>query len=158
VGAHGDGRRLTLPSSCGWGSRKYPGRGRGGWILVRMFGRLGGRQVRAQRRRLESYDPDERTRAAITLVKPGLTRRTATALSRYLEHEEDPRVRLSIALELARTNGGRSHRRRVRQLRCWTVDELLEHGHPVHLGLEQQRGRKRPVLSWRATAAQSSPS
>jgi hypothetical protein len=118
-----------------------------------MFGRLGRRQVRAQRRRLDSYDPDERTRAATALVKPGLTRRTATLLSRYLEHEEDTRVRLSIALAVARTNGGRSHRRRARQIRRWTVDELLAHGHPVHGGLEQQRGRKRPVLSWRATTA-----
>jgi hypothetical protein len=124
-----------------------------------MFGRPGRRQVRAQRRHLDSYDPDERTRAATALVKPGLTRRTATVLSRYLEHEEDRRVRFTIALTVARTNGGRSHRRRVRQLRRWTVDELLEHGHPVHGGLEQQRGRKRPVLSWRAPpATRSSPS
>lgn len=120
-----------------------------------MFGRLGRRQVRTQRRRLESYDPEERTRAATALVKPGLTRRTATVLARHLEHEEDPQVRLSIALAVAHTNGGRSHRRRVRQIRRWTVDALLEHGHPVHQRLEQQRGRKRPVLSWQAPAPQS---
>jgi hypothetical protein len=120
-----------------------------------MFGRLGHREFRAQRRRLESYDPEERMNAGSALVKSGLTRRSSTVLSRYLEHEEDARVRFSIALAVARTNGGRSRRRRVRQLRRWTVDELLEHGHPVHQRLEQQRGRKRPVLSWQAPVAQS---
>jgi hypothetical protein len=120
-----------------------------------MLGRRGHRELRAKRRRLESYDPDERTRAGTALVKRGLTRRTATTLARYLRHEEDARVRLSIALAVARTNGGRSRRGRVRQLRRWTVDELLEHGHPVHRRLEQQRGRKRPVLSVRAHVAQS---
>jgi hypothetical protein len=43
----------------------------------------------------------------------------------------------------------------VRQVRRWAVDELVEHGHPVHGRLEQQRGRKRPVLAWRAPATQS---
>jgi hypothetical protein len=120
-----------------------------------MFGRPSRREVRAQRRRLDSYDPDERTNAATALVKAGLTRRTATVLARHLQHEEDRRVRLSIALAVARTNGGRSRRRRVRELRRWTADELVEHGHPVHRRLEQQRGRKRPVLSWRVPAPQS---
>jgi len=118
-----------------------------------MFGRLSRRQVRAHRRRLESYDPDERTRSATALVKPGLTRRTATVLTRHLEHEEDPRLRLTIALAVARNNGGRSRRRRVRQFRRWAADELVEHGHPVHRRLEQQRGQKRPVLSWQLPTA-----
>lgn len=120
-----------------------------------MFGRLSRRKVRAHRRRLESYDPGERTRAATALVKPGLTRRTATVLARYLEREEDRRIRFSIALAVARTNGGRSRSRRVRQLRRWTADELVAHGHPVHGALEQQRGRKRPLLTWRAPATQA---
>jgi hypothetical protein len=113
------------------------------------------RSLRALRRRLESYDPDERIDAGVAQVKLGLTRRTATALRRYLKQEEDARVRFSIALAVARTNGGRSRRRRVRQLRRWTVEELVDHGHPVHQRLEEQRGRKRPVLSWRAPMAQS---
>jgi HEAT repeat protein len=113
------------------------------------------RNVRALRRRLESFDPDERIDAGAALVKLGLTRRTATALRRYLKQEEDARVRFSIALAVARTNGGRSRRRRVRQLRRWTVEELVGHGHPVHQRLEEQRGRQRPVLSWRAPAVQS---
>ena len=120
-----------------------------------MLERLSLRDVRAHRRRLDSYDPGERTRAATALVRPGLTRRTAAVLARYLQHEEDARVRLSIALAIARTNGGRSRRRRVRQLRRWTADELVEHGHPVHQRLAEQRGRKRPVLSWRVPAPQS---
>jgi len=120
-----------------------------------MLGRPGRRHLRAQRRRLESYDPDERTRTGTALVKRGLTRRSATTLARYLEHEEDARVRFSIALAVARNNGGRSRRRRVRQFRRWAADELVEHGHPVHQGLEQQRGRKRPVLSWQLPPARS---
>ncbi len=120
-----------------------------------MPGRRRRRELRAYCRRLESYDPDERARAGTALVKRGLTRRTAGALARFLRHEEEARVRLSIALAVARTNGGRSRRGRVRQLRRWTVDELLEHGHPVHRRLEQQRGRKRPVLSVPAPVARS---
>jgi hypothetical protein len=76
-------------------------------------------------------------------------------LSRYLQHEEDTRVRFSIALAVARNNGGRSRRRSVRQFRRWAADELVEHGHPVHQRLEQQRGRKRPVLSWQLPPAPS---
>jgi hypothetical protein len=122
-----------------------------------MPGRPRRRKVRAYRRRLDSYDPDDRKRAALALVKPGLTRRSATVLIRYFQHEEDRRIRLSIALAIAQNNGGRSRRRRVRQLRRWTADELLEHGHPVHQGLERQRRRKRPVLSWQPALPASSP-
>ena len=123
-----------------------------------MFGRLSRRKVRAQRRRLESYDPDEHTDAATTLVKPGLTRRTAKVLARHVEHEEDPRVRLSIALAIARANGGRSRQRRVRRLRRWAAGELVDHGHPVHQGLAAQRNRRRPALSWQPALPASSPS
>jgi len=121
-----------------------------------MFGRLSRRQVRAHRRRLESYDPDERTYAATALVKPGLTRRTAGVLARLLEHDEDPRLRFTIALAVARNNGGRSRRRRVRQLRRWAAGELVDHGHPVHQGLARQRDRKRPALSWQPALPASS--
>jgi hypothetical protein len=120
-----------------------------------MPGRLRRRDVRAYRRRLESYDPDERTAAATALAQRGLTRRSATLITRYLKDEEDRRVRFEIALAVARRNGGRSRRRRVRQFRRWVLDELLEHGHPVHQRLEQQRGRKRPLLTWQAPAPQT---
>jgi len=119
-----------------------------------MPGRPRRREVRAYRRRLESYDPDERTGAATDLAERGLTRRSATLITRCLKDEEDRRVRFEIALAVARTNGGRSRRARVRRLRAWAVDELLEHGHPVHQRLEQQRGRKRPLLAWKAPALQ----
>jgi hypothetical protein len=115
------------------------------------------RKVRAYRRRLESYDPDERTYAATALVKRGLTRRTAGVLARHLEHDEDPRLRFTIALAVARNNGGRSRRRRVRQLRRWAAAELVDHGHPVHQGLAQQRNRRRPVLSWQPALPAPSP-
>jgi hypothetical protein len=119
-----------------------------------MLGRPRRREVRAYRRRLDAYDSDERTDAATALVKRGLTRRTAKVISRYMKDEEDRRVKFEIALAVARTNGGRSRRARVRRLRAWAVDELLEHGHPVHQRLEQQRGRKRPLLAWQAPAPQ----
>jgi hypothetical protein len=119
-----------------------------------MLGRPRRREVRAYRRRLDAYDSDERTDAATALVKRGLTRRTAKVISRYMKDEEDRRVKFEIALAVARTNGGRSRRARVRRLRAWAVDELLEHGHPVHQRLEQQRGRKRPLLAWQAPALQ----
>jgi len=119
-----------------------------------MPGRPHRREVRAYRRRLESYDPDERTAAATDLAERGLTRRSATVITRCLKDEEDRRVRFEIALAVARTNGGRSRRARVRQLRVWAVDELLAHGHPVHQRLEQQRGRKRPLLTWQAPTPQ----
>jgi hypothetical protein len=115
------------------------------------------RKVRAYRRRLESYDPDERTYAATALVKRGLTRRTAGVLARHLEHDEDPRLRFTIALAVARNNGGRSRRRRVRQLRRWAAGELVDHGHPVHQGLAQQRNRRRPALSWQPALPAPSP-
>lgn len=120
-----------------------------------MPGRPRRRELRAYRRRLESYDPDERTAAASELAERGLTRRSATVITRGLKDEEDRRVRFEIALTIARTNGGRSRRARVRALRRWAVDELLEHGHPVHKRLEQQRGRKRPLLAWQAPAPQT---
>ncbi|HEY4396501.1 MAG TPA: hypothetical protein VGO28_02390 [Acidimicrobiia bacterium] len=93
-----------------------------------------------------------RTAAGAFLVGRGLGRGSAKVLLQYLHREEDQRVRFKLALAIARTNGGRSRSRRVRQVRRWAVDELVEHGHPAHRRLEQQRGRKRPVLAWQAPA------
>jgi HAMP domain-containing protein len=108
------------------------------------------RRLRSLSRQLDSFDPDKRARAAAAMVELGLTRRTANVLIQSLTREEDRRLRFAIALAVVRTSE-RSRRRRVRQLRKWSVEELAEHGHPVHQGLEWKRSQ----IAWRAPAPQS---
>ena len=108
------------------------------------------RRLRSLSRQLDSFDPDKRARAAAAMVELGLTRRTANVLIQSLTREEDRRLRFAIALAVVR-NSERSRRRRVRQLRKWSVEELAEHGHPVHRGLEWNRSQ----ITWRAPAPQS---
>jgi hypothetical protein len=108
------------------------------------------RRLRSLSRQIDSFDPDKRARAAAAMVELGLTRRTANVLTHSLTREEDRRLRFAIALAVVR-NSERSRRRRVRQLRKWSVEELTEHGHPVHQGLEWKRSQ----ITWRAPAPQS---
>jgi hypothetical protein len=108
------------------------------------------RRLRSLSRQIDSFDPDKRARAAAAMVELGLTRRTANVLTHSLTREEDRRLRFAIALAVVR-NSERSRRRRVRQLRKWSVEELAEHGHPVHQGLEWKRSQ----IAWRAPAPQS---
>jgi hypothetical protein len=108
------------------------------------------RRLRSLSRHIDSFDPDKRARAAAGVVELGLTRRTANVLTHSLTREEDRRLRFAIALAVVR-NSERSRRRRVRQLRKWSVEELTEHGHPVHQGLEWKRSQ----ITWRAPAPQS---
>jgi hypothetical protein len=114
------------------------------WRLPRRW------RLRSLSRQIDSFDPDKRARAAAGVVELGLTRRTANVLTHSLTREEDKRLRFAIALAVVR-NSGRSRRRRVRQLRKWSVGELAEHGHPVHQGLEWKRSQ----ITWRAPAPQS---
>ena len=116
------------------------------------------RRLRGPLRQLDSFDADERARAGTAVVELGLTRRTANVLVHYVAREEDEQVRLRIALTVVRRNGEPSHRRRVRRLQTWAIDELVEHGHPTHQVLERKRaknGRKRRPIRWRATVSQS---
>ena len=108
------------------------------------------RRLRSLSRQIDSFDPDKRARAAAAMVELGLTRRTANVLTHSLTREEDRRLRFAIALAVVR-NSERSRRRRVRQLRKWSVEELTEHGHPVHQGLEWKKSQ----ITWRAPAPQS---
>jgi hypothetical protein len=108
------------------------------------------RRLRSLSRQIDSFDPDKRARAAAAMVELGLTRRTANVLTHSLTREEDRRLRFAIALAVVR-NSERSRRRRVRQLRKWSVEELAEHGHPVHQGLEWKKSK----ITWRAPAPQS---
>ena len=108
------------------------------------------RRLRSLSRQIDSFDPDKRARAAAAMVELGLTRRTANVLTHSLTREEDLRLRFAIALAVVR-NSERSRRRRVRQLRKWSVEELTEHGHPVHQGLEWKRTR----IVWQPPAPQA---
>ena len=108
------------------------------------------RRLRSLSRQIDSFDPDERARAGASMVELGLTRRTANVLTHSLTREEDRRLRFAIALAVVR-NSERSRRRRVRQLRKWSVEELTEHGHPVHQGLEWKRTR----IVWQPPAPQA---
>ena len=108
------------------------------------------RRLRGLSRQLDSFDPDERARAGAAMVELGLTRRTANVLTHSLTREEDRRLRFAIALAVVR-NSERSRRRRVRQLRKWSVEELTEHGHPAHQGLEWKRTR----IVWQPPAPQA---
>jgi hypothetical protein len=107
------------------------------------------RRLRAASRKLDSFDPDERAHAGAAVVETGLTRHTANVLTHSLAREEDRRVRFGIALSVVR-NSDASRRRRVRRLQKWAVDELAQHGHPVHQRLEWKRTR----IVWRAPAPQ----
>jgi hypothetical protein len=108
------------------------------------------RRLRALSRQLDSFDPDVRARAGAAVVELGLTRRTANVLIHSLGREEDRRVLFGIAVAVVRKSGG-SRRRRVRRLQKWAVEELAEHGHPMHQRLEWKRTR----IIWQAPAPQS---
>ena len=108
------------------------------------------RRLRGLSRQLDSFDPDKRARAGAAVVELGLTRRTANVLTHSLTREEDRRLRFAIALAVVRKSEG-SRRRPVRRLRKWAVEELAEHGHPVHQGLEWTGSR----IAWTAPAPQA---
>jgi hypothetical protein len=117
------------------------------WRLLRRW-RIR-RRLRGLSRQLDSFDPDERAHAGAAVVELGLTRHTANVLIHSLAREEDRRVRFGIALAVVR-NSDDARRRRVRRLQKWAVDELTQHGHPVHQRLEWKRTR----IVWQAAAPQ----
>jgi hypothetical protein len=112
------------------------------------------RSLRAPLHQLDSFDPDERAGGGAAVVQLGLNRRTAGVLIHFLAQEEDRSVKFAIALAVVRANGERRNRRRVRKLEKWAVELVVEHGHPVHQGLEWNRAQ-RPLISVRAPAPQS---
>jgi hypothetical protein len=104
------------------------------------------RRLRGLSRQLDSFDPDERARAGAAVIELGLTRRTANVLLHALSDEEERRVRFGVALAVVRKSEG-SRRRRVRRLRKWAVQELAQHGHPVHRGLDWKPPKRPPIAS-----------
>jgi hypothetical protein len=90
------------------------------------------RQVSRLSRRLQSAnDPADRARAGNTIIELGLPRAAKPTL-RAMTQEPDDRVRLSIALGVARRQWEPAHAKRVVHLRGWASEELDFQGHPVH--------------------------
>ena len=91
---------------------------------------LHGRRTRAVRG-LDATDPQDRARAAIELVDQGLQRCARPILARVAT-EQDDRVRLAIALAVARRQWEPVDTTQVVQLREWASLELERQGRPVH--------------------------
>jgi len=72
----------------------------------------------------------ERARAASSLIDLGL-RRAAKPVLRAIAAEADARVRLSVALGVARRQWEPSGPGRVARLRHWASDELTTQGQPI---------------------------
>ena len=81
-------------------------------------------------RGLDAPEPQERARAAIQLIERGLPR-AARPLLDLIPRENDARVRLAIALAVARRQWEPSNAPRVTTLRDWTSTELERQGQPV---------------------------
>lgn len=120
------------------------------WRLPRRWGLR--RRLRAPLHQLESFDGDERAAGGAAIVQLGLNRKTAGVLIHFLRHEEDRSVKFEIALVVIRANGERRNRRRVRKLEKWAVAQVVDHGHPVHQGLEWTRAQ-RPLSASRTPRA-----
>jgi hypothetical protein len=90
------------------------------------------RQVSRLSRRLQSAnDPADRARAGNAIIELGLPRAAKPTL-RAVTQEPDARVRLSIALAVARRQWEPARAKRVVHLRGWASEELDFQGHPVH--------------------------
>ena len=90
------------------------------------------RQLSRLSRRLQSAnDPAERARAGNAIIELGLPRAAKPTL-RAVTQEPDPRVRLSIALAVAKRQWEPTRAKRVKHLRGWASEELDFQGRPVH--------------------------
>lgn len=74
--------------------------------------------------------PPERARAGNVIVTLGLAR-AAKSILRAMANEPDDRVRLSVALAIARRQWEPTRAQRVVQLRAWASEELEFQGRPV---------------------------
>jgi len=88
------------------------------------------RTRRALLRGLDASEPQERARAGIQLIELGLPR-AARPLLDLVPRENDARVRLAIALAVARRQWEPSNAARVTTLRDWASTELERQGQPV---------------------------
>ncbi len=86
--------------------------------------------ARLNRRLCRADEPVERARAGNELVGLGLTR-SALLVIRAMALEPDARVRLSVALAVARRQWEPTGARRVRSVRKWASEELELQHQPV---------------------------
>ena len=88
---------------------------------------------RLTRRLQRAEEPIERARAGNELVELGL-RRAARVVLRAMPHEDDNRVRQSLALAVARRQWEPSSAKRVVDLRRWAADQLATTGQVTEFG------------------------
>jgi hypothetical protein len=101
-------------------------------VLLAIVWWLTSRQRRKRRlvRQLRANDAQERARAGVRLVDLGLGR-AARPLLDHVSGETDARVRLAIALAVARRQWEPNNTARVASLRDWASAELENQGQPV---------------------------
>jgi hypothetical protein len=101
-------------------------------VVVAILWWLTSRRRRKRRlvRELRAADAQDRARAGIRLVDLGLGR-AARPLLDHVAGETDPRVRLAIALAVARRQWEPNNAPRVARLRDWASAELDAQGQPV---------------------------
>lgn len=101
-------------------------------VLLALLWWLTSRQRRKRRlvAQLRATDAQARARAGIRLVDLGLGR-AAGPLLEHLAGEQDARVRLAIALAVARRQWEPNNATRVARLRDWASTELDQQGQPV---------------------------
>jgi hypothetical protein len=107
--------------------------GGGGAIVAAAVWRFAARRLersRLQRGLRLAAEPVDRARAGHRFVELGL-RRAARPILSAMAHEDDDRVRRSIALAIARRQWEPSGPARVTQVRRWASDELGYQGEPV---------------------------
>ena len=95
-------------------------------VLAVLLGRPLIARVRARRRvrrALRAEDATERAEAGVTLVERNL-RRAARPVLRRVAKEDDPRVRLAIAIAVLQQPEKRRQGRWVRSLRSWANQEV----------------------------------
>lgn len=101
-------------------------------VLVAILWWLSSRRRGKRRlvRQLQATDPQERARAGIQLVDLGLGR-AARPLLDHVAGESDARVRLAIALAVARRQWEPNNTTPVASLRAWASTELEQQGQPM---------------------------
>lgn len=106
--------------------------GAGAIVLALLWRYIARRHQVSRLNRAVRFDdnPAERARAGNALVELGLPRASKPIL-RAVDQESDDRVRLSIALAVARRQWEPARAKRVADLRKWAGQELEFQGHPV---------------------------
>jgi hypothetical protein len=89
--------------------------------------------TRLKRQLRQATEPVDRARAGNQLIELGL-RRAARVVLQTMPSEADDRVRLSLALAVARRQWEPTGARRVGELRRWAADQVATTGHVTEFG------------------------